>query len=188
MAKDAKGHGSEKRGVSAVQARNDRMFDMFARAKAQGHPTFNAAADAAAKSGAIFGKGDASAFAQRVGTGELHTQELAAQHGIPTSIWNRPAGSSMNMVSNAAKAAASAPDLKALSRKYDRNENNNFHSENTVLLTKAFGTPEEHAMAREIVAARNKQGSLPSSTPSVPNVRDWQYNIDKKYYPKLAGR
>lgn len=37
MAKDRGGHGSEKRGVSAVQARNDRMFAMFDRAKAQGH-------------------------------------------------------------------------------------------------------------------------------------------------------
>ena len=32
MAKDKGGHGSEKRGVSGVQARNDRMFAMFDRA------------------------------------------------------------------------------------------------------------------------------------------------------------
>lgn len=32
MAKDAKGHGSNGRGVSAVQARNSRMDAMFARA------------------------------------------------------------------------------------------------------------------------------------------------------------
>ena len=186
MAKDAKGHGSEKRGVSRVQARNDRMFAMFDRAKAQGHTTFNAAADAA-KSGTIFGKADASEFARRVGTGELHTQELAAQHNLPTSVWNRPAGSSMNMVSNAAQAAKAAPDLKSLNRTYNRNENNNFHSENIALLAKNFGTPQEHAQAKEIIAARNKQGSLPGSTASVPNVRDWQYGIHQKYIRKLTG-
>lgn len=48
MAKDAKGHGSEARGVSGVQARNDRMATMFERARAQGHSTFNANADAEA--------------------------------------------------------------------------------------------------------------------------------------------
>jgi hypothetical protein len=48
MSKDARGHGSNGRGVSAVQARNDRMFAMFDRAKTQGHTTFNATADKAA--------------------------------------------------------------------------------------------------------------------------------------------
>ena len=182
MAKDAKGHGSEKRGVSATQARNDRMFAMFDRAKAQGHTTFNAAADTAKSGAPIFGKADASEFAKRIGTGELHTQEIAAQHSLPTSVWNRPAGSSMNMVSNATKDR-----IAALNKTYNRNENNNFHSENIALLAKNFGTPQEHAQAKEIIAARNKQGSLPGSTASVPNVRDWQYGIHQKYIRKLTG-
>lgn len=33
MGKDSKGHGSNPRGTSAVAARNQRMFDMFDRAK-----------------------------------------------------------------------------------------------------------------------------------------------------------
>lgn len=70
---------------------------------------------------------------------------------------------------------------------YNRNENNNAHSENVALLAKHFGTPEEHAMAREIISERNKQGSLPDHTKSVPNVRDWQYAIHKNYSPLLYG-
>lgn len=78
-------------------------------------------------------------------------------------------------------------DLKALNKTYDRNENNNFHSENIALLAKNFGTPAEHAQAKEIIAARNKQGYLTGSTKSVPNVHDWQYSIHQKYIGKLTG-
>lgn len=181
MAKDAKGHGSEKRGGGY---RGMVVSDMTRSTFMAKHGT---TAEKAAQSGAVFGKADASEFAKRVGTGELHTQDIAAQHGIPaTSIWNRPAGSSMSMVSNAALSKA-ATDLKTLNKTYDRNENNNFHSENIALLAKNFGTPGEHAQAKEIIAARNKQGSLPGSTQSVPNVRDWQYGIHKKYIGKLTG-
>lgn len=57
MAKDRFGHGSNGRGVSAVQARNDRMFAMFDRARAQGHTGLysgpdKAAADTLAQGGA----------------------------------------------------------------------------------------------------------------------------------------
>jgi hypothetical protein len=158
--KDAKGHGSEKRGGGS------------------GPDT-----SGAQRFAGMFNKGDASEFAKRIGTGELHTQDIAAQHGIPTSIWSRPAGSSMNMVSNAARDRTAA-----LNKTYNRNENNNFHSENIALLAKNFGTPGEHAQAKEIIAARNKEGGLPSSTQNVLNVRDWQYGIHQKYIGKLTGR
>jgi hypothetical protein len=70
---------------------------------------------------------------------------------------------------------------------YNRNENNNYHSENIALLAKHFGTPEEHGMAREIISERNRIGHLPDSTKSVPNVRDWQHSISTNYYPRLIG-
>lgn len=75
----------------------------------------------------------------------------------------------------------------SLKRQYSRNETMNNHSANVVLLAKNFGTEDEHAKAREIVAERNKQGSLPTSTRSVPNVREFQYGINQKYYPLLIG-
>lgn len=139
------------------------------------------------------GKGDASAYAKRLGL----RPEIAS--AITRAARSQP-------VSNAQAAAAlasgpkSAPvgthssmsgekpfNLATLNKTYNRNENNNFHSENIALLAKNFGSPAEHAQAKEIIAARNKQGSLPSSTQSVPNVREWQYGIHKKYIGKLTG-
>ena len=168
MAKDKGGHGSEKRGVSGVQARNDRMFAMFDRAKAQGH-TGLYSGPTPKSGGGVFGKGDASEFAKRIGTGEPHDGAGAHSQGVQ-QVGQPPSA-----------------DLKALNKTYDRNENNNFHSENIALLVKNFGTPAEHAQAKEIIAARNKQGYLTGSTKSVPNVHDWQYSIHQKYIGKLTG-
>lgn len=69
---------------------------------------------------------------------------------------------------------------KRLHRQYNRNENQNRHSENAVLLAKHFGTPEEHAKAQDLLKQRNKLGHAPDESPQ------FQYDMSKKHYHKLS--
>lgn len=45
--------------------------------------------------------------------------------------------------------------------KYKRNENNNLHTENAVLLAKHFGTSEDLIIAQAIESLHNKLGHIP---------------------------
>lgn len=47
-------------------------------------------------------------------------------------------------------------------KQYDENENNNYHSENVVLLAKTFGTKEDLKEAKDILKQHEKEGSLTS--------------------------
>lgn len=53
-------------------------------------------------------------------------------------------------------------NLKSIKDKYEENEDNNAHSENVVLLAKHFGTKEDLAEAKEILALHEKEGHLSS--------------------------
>lgn len=70
--------------------------------------------------------------------------------------------------------------MVALRRKYDRNENNNQHSENAVLLARHFGTPDELETANRLLAERNKLGHAPAES------SQFQYDMSRKYYSKLV--
>jgi len=52
--------------------------------------------------------------------------------------------------------------LASVKKKYEENEDENAHSENVVLLAKHFGTKEELAEAKKILALHEKEGSLSS--------------------------
>jgi hypothetical protein len=68
-----------------------------------------------------------------------------------------------------------------LMKQYKDNEHNNYHSENNLLLAKAFGTPKEVKMV-ELVLAKNKKQGYTDTMDS-----EWMYhNIHKKYYPELV--
>lgn len=54
---------------------------------------------------------------------------------------------------------------QSLIRKYRKNEDNNFHDENAVLMAKHFGTPEEHKRAKDILKRRSTPGNRPSHAP-----------------------
>lgn len=51
---------------------------------------------------------------------------------------------------------------QAIVKKYLKNEDNNYHSENVVLLAKHFGTKEQLQEAKEILQRHNKEGYLSS--------------------------
>jgi hypothetical protein len=53
-------------------------------------------------------------------------------------------------------------DFTAIEKEYEENEDNNYHSENVVLLAENFGTEEEKAEAKEILEKHNEEGSLSS--------------------------
>jgi hypothetical protein len=57
---------------------------------------------------------------------------------------------------------AKGGDLSSIKKKYEENEDENAHSENVVLLAKHFGTKEDLAKAKEILAVHEKEGSLSS--------------------------
>ena len=90
--------------------------------------------------------------------------------------WNKKIGSKMGGKSDLAKNIASK---ESLSRKYDKNEDENRHSENAVLLAKHFGTPEELERMNHMLKTRNKLGHLHN------DHTGYAYEMAKKYYHKL---
>jgi hypothetical protein len=77
-------------------------------------------------------------------------------------------------------------DFNAIEKEYEENEDNNYHSENVVLLAENFGTEEEKAEAKEILEKHNEQGSLSSELykrRSVLGEKLWdKYQALKKIY------
>ena len=70
---------------------------------------------------------------------------------------------------------------QALMQLYKDNEHNNYHSENSLLLAKAFGTPKEVKVVELIIKKNQKQGY------TSPEDNEWLYrNIGQKYYPVLV--
>ena len=67
---------------------------------------------------------------------------------------------------------------KALLKKYKENEDANHHSENYLLLAKAFGTDEEIAEVQKIMK-RSKSSTSQKDM-------DWMYKNINKYYKELT--
>ena len=72
-------------------------------------------------------------------------------------------------------------NLKKLKKDYLKNEDENRHTENYLMLAKAFGTPAEVKKVQEIMKRNEKQGST-SKTDS-----DWMYKNINKYYDKIRN-
>ena len=76
---------------------------------------------------------------------------------------------------------ADALQGRALMKLYKDNEHNNYHSENNLLLAKAFGTPKEVNMVELIIKKNQKQGHTSHED------FEWMHkNINKKYYKELV--
>ena len=74
-----------------------------------------------------------------------------------------------------------AVNLKKLKKEYEKNEDKNYHTENYLLLAKAFGTPAEVKKVEEILKRNEKQGQ----TSKVDY--DWMYKNIIPYYKKLRN-
>ena len=78
------------------------------------------------------------------------------------------------------KKELSKDKLKEIRAEYQENENDNAHSENTVLLAKYFGTKAELEKANDILEKHNKLGSIPES------LNDERHELNKKLYKKFV--
>jgi hypothetical protein len=70
-------------------------------------------------------------------------------------------------------------DAKSIFAKYEKNEDNNYHAENIVLLAKHFGTDEDIDTANKIIKQRSKLGYMPK------DMSEKSSEISKRLYPKL---
>ena len=83
-------------------------------------------------------------------------------------------------VAKESKKELSKDKLKEIRAEYQENEDDNAHSENTVLLAKYFGTKAELEKANDILEKHNKLGSIPES------LNDERYELHKKLYKKFV--
>ena len=74
-----------------------------------------------------------------------------------------------------------AVNLKKLKKEYEKNEDKNYHTENYLLLAKAFGTPAEVKKVEEILKKEQKQGQGSKVD------FDWMYKNINPYYKKLRN-
>lgn len=84
-----------------------------------------------------------------------------------------------------------SPGNDKLKNKFKKNENNNFHSENTLLLANASGSQEAIALAKQILNAHKKQGHLPEDAKRVRSLLDNKLlgfaDVPKDYLPKILS-
>ena len=69
--------------------------------------------------------------------------------------------------------------LKQLRKQYDKNEDENKHTENYLMLARAFGTPAEVKKVEAIMKKNEKQGHTHRSD------MDWMYKNINPYYDKI---
>ena len=72
-------------------------------------------------------------------------------------------------------------NLKKLKKEYEKNEDDNYHRENYLLLAKAFGTKSEIKKVEEIM----KRSEANNSTSQKDN--DWMYKNIMPYYNKIRN-
>ena len=72
-------------------------------------------------------------------------------------------------------------NLKKLKKEYEDNEDKNNHTENYLLLAKAFGTSAEVKKVQEIMKRNQKQGHTSKSD------MDWMYKNINPYYDKIRN-
>ena len=73
-----------------------------------------------------------------------------------------------------------AVNLKKLKKEYDKNEDKNYHTENYLLLAKAFGTPAEVKKVKEILFRSYPHGISKKEA-------DWMYKNINPYYDKIRN-
>ena len=80
-----------------------------------------------------------------------------------------------------AKGGMTSTKAQKIFEEYEENEDNNYHSENVVLLAKHFGTEEDLKDAKAIQKKHENMGHMPSSLMSERDA------LSKKLYPRLIA-
>lgn len=76
----------------------------------------------------------------------------------------------------------SIKDIESIKEEYEENEDNNYHSENVVLLAKHFGTEEDLEKALRILKEHQRIGYL------TDELNEERYELNKKLYPMLESK
>jgi len=79
------------------------------------------------------------------------------------------------------EAVQEAVNLKQLKKQYNKNEDENRHTENYLLLAKAFGSKSEVKKVQDIMKRNEKQGHTSKSD------MDWMYKNINPYYDKIRN-
>ena len=79
------------------------------------------------------------------------------------------------------KKVTEGVDLKKLKKEYEKNEDKNHHTENYLLLAKAFGSSSDVKKVEEIMKRNEKQGSTSKKD------MDWMYKNINPYYDKIRN-
>jgi hypothetical protein len=80
-----------------------------------------------------------------------------------------------------AKGGKTKMSPQAIFKKYEKNEDDNYHSENVVLLAQHFGTADDLKKAKHILKEHERLGSLPQ------DLYEQRYTLHQKLYPKLVA-
>ena len=89
-----------------------------------------------------------------------------------------------NSKPKAVKKMAKGGNVKSFDKifeEYEENEDNNYHSENVVLLAKNFGGAEDLKLAKSILKKHESEGSLSEE------LNKQRSDLSKKLYPKLIA-
>lgn len=78
-------------------------------------------------------------------------------------------------------------ELQSVAKEYRRNEQNNEHTKNILLLATTFGTEDEVEIAKNAVKVLNRDGGWDSSNREHERIRTQLNKISSKYSPKLRG-
>jgi len=80
-----------------------------------------------------------------------------------------------------AKGGKTKMSPQAIFKKYEENEDDNYHGENVVLLAQHFGTADDLKKAKQILKEHERSGSLPQ------NLYEQRHKLHQKLYPKLVA-
>ena len=87
-----------------------------------------------------------------------------------------------NDIKQYSKGGEVKDEYKDFFKRYEENEDNNYHTENAMMLVSEFGTSDELKRLMEIQQIQEKQGYL-----TVEQSRE-QYEIQKPYYRKMFAK
>ena len=93
--------------------------------------------------------------------------------GEPTEFWE---------INKMAKGGEVKDEYKDFFKRYEENEENNYHTENAIMLVSEFGTADELKRLMEIQQMHENQGYL-----TVEQSRE-QYEIQKPYYRQMFAK
>lgn len=123
-----------------------------------------------------------------IGDSHLHKFEKIGNNGEGVfksfgkkGLFEFPQNSNIIVVNKKYAKGGNVDSFDKIFAEYEDNEDNNYHSENVVLLAKNFGSAEDLKLAQSILKKHKSQGSLSDE------LNKQRSALSKKLYPKLIA-